>query len=154
MGIDTTSGIESAAVLSEVNDPVRIPAFAPGTSHGIRVVLHKQDPWEPSEVTLRFTSPEGVYTDCSFVFIKAAHKHPQKVQGLSSDDDFVFASNFGVRSMVLNVNFTQYSVRMSQRSRLMDLSPHFQRNSNTFRVWGVDGKGDAVLVLWDGSMAR
>ena len=151
-GVDQGSGIQSVTVVNQVNDPVHIPVFVPGTRRVIPIILRKKNRWEPSSVTLKFTNMGGATTSCSFAFLEAATGHRQSVKGISSADHYIFAANFGISSMLLKANAHEFLVKMEWTSKIIDVGNHFQRASNSLSVFGVNGKRDAFLVLWDGRM--
>jgi hypothetical protein len=152
-GQDRTNGLASLNVVNEVNDPVHVPMFPPGSTSRIHVMLRKDDPWAPSQVTLRFTNTIGAATTCTFTFLKVARGHPQTIGHLSPSDSLLVVTNFGLRSMVMRVNHTNQIVHLGQRGRLVSLGlgRHFNRVSNSLSFWGFQGTGDAMLVLWSGT---
>lgn len=153
-GRDRFNGLASATVVDEDNDPVHVPAFVPGMRERIPIVLHKSNPWKPSVVTLRFTNTLGVSTTCTFTFLRIASHHRQLVTGISRTDHIMMLSNFGVTSVYMRTNTLTQFLRLDSRSRLINLNHRFNRKNNTLGFAGIRGKGDAFLVVWDGSVGQ
>jgi hypothetical protein len=159
-GRDATSGIESVEVLKEVNDPVNVPSFTPGTVNRVVLFLRKQSANEPSVVTLRFTNVAGASTTCTFTFFRVAPGHFQTIGGISRDDHTMMIGDYGLRSMVMRVNSHVNIVRLGQTTRTANLTGRFGRNANSIAFWGarddhrVKGTGDAFVVIWNGSVGR